>query len=216
MTDVILARKTGNEQLKSKISQISREFSYDETAYHLPISFALTGIAVHDRNAASDVLAKTSNNPLVASECLLAAATVATGKEPAPYTGFISDTVIRKVGYSLVDGSILGMALIVGTPNSPGGAAAICRELQEKYMLTFLAGGVIPSLSSGVKLGLDYRLIPLGSQPLHSVHFVDIIARVAMMFGGISPGRSPGVSSRPLLNAQKPSSLSFPDFLMRK
>ena len=111
------------------------------------------------------------------------------GKEPAPYTGFISDTVIRKLGYSLVDGSILGLALLVGTPKSAESAAAICRELQEKYMLTFLAGGVIPSLSSaGVKLGLDYRLIPLGSKPLHSVHFVDIVARVAMMFGGVSPG----------------------------
>jgi len=189
MTDVSSAKKTGNDQLKNKISRISREFSYDETAYHLPISFALTGIAVHDRNTAIDVFAKTGENPLVASECLLAETTATAGKEPAPYTGFISDTVIRKLGYSLVDGSILGLALIVGTPASAGTAAAICRELQEKYMLTFLAGDVIPSLSStGVKLGLDYRLIPLGSKPLHSVHFVDIIARVAMMFGGVSPG----------------------------
>ncbi len=189
MTDVTLAKKTGNEQLKSKITSISQEFSYEETAYHLPVSFALTGIAVHDHTTAAEVFAKTSENPLVAAECLLAATTAAEGKEPAPFTGFISDTVIRKLGYSLVDGSILGLALIVGTPKSAGSAAAICRELQEKYMLTFLAGGVIPSLSSsGVKLGLDYRLIPLGSKPLHSVHFVDIIARVAMMFGGVSPG----------------------------
>jgi len=189
VTDVIQATKTGNTQLKNKISQISREFSYDETAYNLPISFALTGVAVHDKNSAADVFAKTGDNPLVAYECLLAEATAATGKEPAPFTGFISDTVIRKLGYSLVDGSILGLALIVGTPESAGSAAAICRELQEKYMLTFLAGGVIPILSSaGVKLGLDYRLIPLGSKPIHSVHFVDIVARVAMMFGGVSPG----------------------------
>ena len=61
---------------------------------------------------------------------------------------------------------VLGMALIVGTPNSPGGAAAICRELQEKYMLTFLAGGVIPSLSfAGVKLGLITGSSPLGPNP---------------------------------------------------
>ncbi|MGA9086311.1 MAG: acetyl-CoA decarbonylase/synthase complex subunit alpha/beta [Methanoregula sp.] len=187
--DVMLAKKNGNEQLKNKISSISREFVYEETAYHLPVSFALTGIAVHDQKSAADVFTRTDNNPLVAAECLLAAATAAEGKEPAPYTGFISDTVIRKLGYSLVDGSILGLALIVGTPKSAGTASAICRELQEKYMLTFLAGGVIPSLSSsGVKLGLDYRLIPLGSKPLHSVYFVDIIARVAMMFGGVSPG----------------------------
>ena len=41
----------------------------------------------------------------------------AEGKEPSPYTGFIDDTVIRKLGYSLVDGSILGLALVVGTPH---------------------------------------------------------------------------------------------------
>ena len=70
--------------------------------------------------SAADVFTKTGNNPLVAAECLLAAATAAEGKEPAPYTGFISDTVIRKLGYSLVDGSILGLALIVGTPKSAG------------------------------------------------------------------------------------------------
>lgn len=189
MTDVELAKKHGDEQLKTRVAAIGSNFSYDDTAYHLPISFALTGTAVHDKTASMEVFAKTGNNPIVASECLLAEHTAVKGKEPEPYTGFISDTVIRKLGYSLVDGSILGLALIVGKPESPGGAAAICRELQEKYMLTFLAGDVIPTLSTaGVKLGLDYRLIPLGSKPFYGIHFVDIIARVAMMFGGVTPG----------------------------
>jgi len=189
MTDVELAKKHGETQLKERITTIQKPFSYEETAYHLPISFALTGIEVHDRLAAADVFARTGNNPIIASECLLAENTAVSGKEPEPYTGFISDTVIRKLGYSLVDGSILGLALVVGTPQSAGSAAAICRELQEKYMLTFLAGPVIPRLSeAGVKLGLEYRLIPLGSAPFHGIHFVDIIARVAMMFGGVTPG----------------------------
>ncbi|AGB02487.1 acetyl-CoA decarbonylase/synthase complex subunit alpha/beta [Methanoregula formicica] len=189
MTDVESAKKHGEEALKTRIASIQKPFSYEETAYHLPISYALTGVAVHDRAAAEDVLKKTANNPIVASECLLAEQTAVQGKEPAPYTGFISDTVIRKLGYSLVDGSILGLALIVGTPKGEGSAAAICRELQEKYMLTFLAGNVVPSLSgAGVKVGLDYRLIPLGSSPFYGIHFVDIVARVAMMFGGVTPG----------------------------
>jgi acetyl-CoA decarbonylase/synthase, CODH/ACS complex subunit beta len=184
-----LAKKHGDDQLKSRISSVSKNFSYEETAYHLPVSYALTGIAVHDQRAAQEVFVKTGNNPIVASECLLAEYTAGTGKEPEPYTGFIGDTVIRKLGYSLVDGSILGLALVVGKPESAGTAAAICRELQEKYMLTFLAGEIIPVLSAaGVKLGLEYRLIPLGSKPFYGIHFVDIIARVAMMFGGVTPG----------------------------
>ena len=189
MTDVELAKKAGEEQLKTKIAGIRNTFSYEETAYHLPVSFALTGIAVADRATALDVFARMNNNPLIASECILAEKTATLGREPAPYTGFIGDTVIRKLGYSLVDGSILGLALVVGTPESTDSAAAICRELQEKYMLTFLSGGVIPSLlHGGVKLGLEYRLVPLGSTPSYGVHFVDIIARVAMMFGGVTPG----------------------------
>jgi len=189
MTDVELAKKAGEERLKTKIAGITKPFFYEETAYHLPISYALTGIAVHDHATAIDVFARMNNNPLVASESILAEKTATVGREPAPYTGFIGDTVIRKLGYSLVDGSILGLALIVGTPASSGSAAAICRELQEKYMLTFLAGDVISSLlKAGVKLGLEYRLVPLGSTPSYGVHFVDIIARVAMMFGGVTPG----------------------------
>lgn len=188
MTDVELAVKQGNTVLQTKVSALTGTFAYEDTAYHLPISFALTGIAVHDKTTAEDVLVKTGNNALVASECLLAAAASA-GPEGEPYTGFISDTIIRKLGYSLVDGSILGLALILGKPANADGAAAICRELQEKYMLTFLAGDAIPVLSNaGVKLGLDYRLIPLGSRPSHGIYFVDIIARVAMMFGGVTPG----------------------------
>ncbi len=189
MTDVELARKKGDALLQSKVPALTGSFSYEDTAYHLPISFALTGIEVHDNAAAQEVYAKTGNNPIVASECLLAADIATSGREPDPYTGFIGDTVIRKLGYSLVDGSILGLALILGKPDSADSAAAICRELQEKYMLTFLSGGVIPTLSdAGVKLGLDYRLIPLGSRPSHGIYFVDIIARVAMMFGGVTPG----------------------------
>ncbi len=189
MTDIEIAKKKGEDYLKTTISTIQHSLSYDETAYHLPISYALTGTAVHDKVSALDVFTSTSNNPLVASECILAEKTAASGREPAPFTGFIDDTILRKLGYSLVDGSILGLALVVGTPPGSDSAAAICRELQEKYMLTFLAGDIVPSLiNAGVKVGLEYRLIPLGSKPLYGVHFVDVIARVAMMFGGVTPG----------------------------
>ncbi|MFA5348409.1 MAG: acetyl-CoA decarbonylase/synthase complex subunit alpha/beta [Methanoregula sp.] len=189
MTDVETARKNGEAHLKTMVTTIKHSVSYDETAYNLPISFALTGVAVHDQKTALDVFEKTGNNPLVALECILAEKTEAEGRVSAPYTGFIEDTIIRKLGYSLVDGSILGLALVVGTPPGADSASAICRELQEKYMLTFLAGDVIISLSgAGVKLGLEYRLIPLGPTPSYGIYFVDIIARVAMMFGGVTPG----------------------------
>jgi acetyl-CoA decarbonylase/synthase complex subunit beta len=189
MTEIEASTRRGTEQLKKDMAAIAGSPGYPETAYHLPISYALTGIAVADGATARQAYAKAGENPLVACECLLAARSAASGPEGAPYTGFIPDTVLRKLGYSLVDGSILGMAILAGAPASADAAAAMARELQEKYMLTFLAGDIIRTLSSaGVKTGLDYRLVPLGSRPLHAVHFADIVARVAMMFGGVVPG----------------------------
>ena len=189
MKNIKSAVNAGNESLKTRLEGMGGSFSYDETAYHLPVTFALTGNAVNTADEAQKAFAAAGQNPLVAAECLVAQQAAATGKEPAPYTGFIPDAVLRTLGYSLVDGSILGLMLVAGTPPNPDTAAGLCRELQEKYMLTFLSGDIIRSLgSAGVKVGAEYRLVPLGSRPLSAIHFIDILARVAMMFGGVTPG----------------------------
>jgi acetyl-CoA decarbonylase/synthase complex subunit beta/acetyl-CoA synthase len=77
MTDVELAKKNGEDRLKVAISAINHNFAYEDTAYHLPISYALTGIPVHDRTAALEVFERTNFNPIVASESLLAEKTAA-------------------------------------------------------------------------------------------------------------------------------------------
>jgi len=96
MTDVEIAKKMGQDPLKTMITTIQHSLSYDETAYHFPLSFALTGIAFHDKKSALDIFATTSSNPHVASECFLAEITATKGKEPAPYTGFIEKLSIKK------------------------------------------------------------------------------------------------------------------------
>ena len=186
MTSIQESLPRGVAALDQAMAGITAIPGYDETAYHLPISYAVTGTVVDDAASAQEAYLKSGKNPLIAWECLQASM-----HQPLdqPYTGFIADAVIRKLGYSLVDGSILGLALIVGTPQGGDLAAAIARELQEKYMLTFLAGDVVGSLSgAGVKVGLDYRLIPLGPSVSYGVHFADLVARVAMIFGGVAPG----------------------------
>jgi len=189
MQDVEKSSFSGKAELLKMLDGIEGEFSYEGTAYHLPVTYAITGRAIHTGDEARSAYEDTGGNPLVAAECITSFEQAMHGKEEDPYTGFIVDSVLRKLGYSLVDGSILGLALLAGTPPRPDTAAAICRELQEKYILTFLAGDVISSLvESGVKVGAEYRLVPLGKQPLMGIHFIDIIARVAMMFGGVAPG----------------------------
>jgi CO dehydrogenase/CO-methylating acetyl-CoA synthase complex beta subunit len=189
LTDITEAVKSGNERLASAMSALRGDFSYPETAYYLPVSYALTGLMVGDAESARNAFDKSGGSTLVACECITAARRTEQGSEGEPFTGFVGDTVLRKLGYSLVDGSIVGIGLLVGTPGSADMAAAICREMQEKYMLTFLAGDVVSILeAAGVKVGLDYRLVPLGSQGADGIHFNDILARVAMMFGGVQPG----------------------------
>ena len=186
MISVDEAVSTGIRKISEEVGAVSQLPVYPGTAYYLPITYAISGLAVTDVASAKNAFQTTGKNPLVGSEIL-----VASGEDEGDlqYTGFIEDSVIRKLGYSLVDGSILGLALIVGNPDKSDHASAICRELQEKLMLTFLAGGVIESLiSSGVKVGLELRLVPLGKTSLKGVHFADILARVAMMFGGVVPG----------------------------
>jgi CO dehydrogenase/CO-methylating acetyl-CoA synthase complex beta subunit len=180
--------QVGNAALKVKLGKIEGSFSYEDTAYYLPVTFALTGLPVKDASGAREAFVRSLENVLVEVESLVASQE---SKEPMqpPYTGFIPDTFLRKLGYSLVDGSILGLALLVGKPPRADMVASLCRELQEKYMLTFLIqDGVIALEEERVKVGLEYRLVPLGYDALAGIHFIDIIARVALMFGGVAPG----------------------------
>jgi len=186
MVNINDAISTGNKKIEDETRRIALLSIYPGTAYYLPITYAISGLQVKDAASALNSYEKTGKSPLIGSEILVASRR---SEEDPPYTGFIEDSVIRKLGYSLVDGSILGLALIVGKPDKSDHASAICRELQEKLMLTFLAGEVIESLvKDGIKVGLELRLVPLGRSSLMAVHFADILARVAMMFGGVTPG----------------------------
>jgi len=175
----------GRTGLDARMQALAGKLAYADTAYALPVTYAVIGIAVRDADGAREAYRQSGDNLLVACECLMAGE----GGLASQYTGFIPDAVIRGLGYTLVDGSVTGLGLLVGTPESPDAAAAICREMQEKSLLTFLAGEVVEALSgAGVRLGLDYRLVPLGPESARGIHFADILARVAMMFGGVQPG----------------------------
>ena len=125
----------GRTGLDARMQALSGKLAYADTAYALPVTYAVTGIAVRDADGAREAYRQSGSNLLVACECLMAGE----GGVEIPYTGFIPDAVLRRLGYTLVDGSVTGLGLLVGTPESPDAAAAICREMQEKYLLTFLA-----------------------------------------------------------------------------
>ena len=149
----------------------STPFEFPDTAYYLPMIYAMTGFAVKtlsDMKAALG-LAKELLHPdpeaevwkpylgealdsgmatLFAEEIIMALRYVH-GLEPVTdpetgyvYNGFITDTVQRNLGIQLVDGTMPGFAAVIGAAPDDDTAVKIVRELQEKNILTFLSGQV--------------------------------------------------------------------------
>jgi len=146
-------------------------FEFPDTAFYLPMVYAMTGFAVKTLGDMRVALgyAKEMLHPdpdeqiwkpylgealdsgmatLFAEEVMLALRYIK-GLEPAKdpetgyvYNGFITDTVQRNLGIQLVDGTMPGFAAIIGAAPDDDTAVNIVRELQEKNILTFLSGHV--------------------------------------------------------------------------
>ncbi|MBI5904641.1 MAG: CO dehydrogenase/CO-methylating acetyl-CoA synthase complex subunit beta [Deltaproteobacteria bacterium] len=179
--------------------------SYPETAYELPVVFGLTDIRVSTLAGAGAALdlagtlvrsGATAGNALDAGAATLLAADVmgALSHEngnpfPAPATGFVPDSILRKLGIFMVDGSVPGVAVVIGKAADPSVAAAIVRQFQEIGLLVFLAGDVVGQVDAeGVKLGEDFRTFALGPLPA-VIHAVNFAVRAGLTFGGIGRGQ---------------------------
>jgi acetyl-CoA synthase len=146
-------------------------FEFPDTAFYLPMIYAMTGYAVKTLGDMKIALgmAKELLHPepeehlwkpylgealdsgmatLFAEEIIMALRYIH-GLEPVTdpetgyiYNGFITDTIQRNLGIQLVDGTMPGFAAIIGAAPDDDTAVKIVRELQEKNILTFLSGHV--------------------------------------------------------------------------
>ncbi|MDD3307697.1 MAG: acetyl-CoA decarbonylase/synthase complex subunit alpha/beta [Acetobacterium sp.] len=182
---------------------------YPDTAYFLPIIYAATGVKIKtlgDLPAAVGILKSLITNKEDLGEALNAGLATAVGAEIIeairyldgdPYAndsgiGFVADPIIRSLGVPLVTGDIPGIAVLLGESSDPASLAAIVKDYQEKGLLTFMVGNIIEqALEAGVKMGLDYRVIPLGHEVTSVIHVVSVAIRAALIFGGIEPGKLP-------------------------
>ncbi|MCX7794519.1 MAG: acetyl-CoA decarbonylase/synthase complex subunit alpha/beta [Thermodesulfovibrionales bacterium] len=163
--------KEAEEALEKAISEKGKDYQFEfpDTAFYLPMIYAMTGFAVktlQDMKAALG-FAKELLHPepeehiwrpylgealdsgmatLFAEEIILALRYI-NGQEPAKdpetgyvYNGFITDTIQRNLGIQLVDGRMPGFAAIIGAAPDEDIAVRIVRELQEKNILVFLSG----------------------------------------------------------------------------
>ena len=182
------------------------------TAYYLPTIYAATGVKVEklgDLPACVGVLKSLITNQEDLGQALNAGLATAVGAEilealkyvekDDPYAeeagiGFVPDPIIRSLGVPRVTGDIPGVAVVLGEAADPADVAAVVKDYQDKGLLTFLVGNVIDQiLEKNVRVGLEYRVIPLGHDVTSVIHVVTVAVRAALIFGGLTPGDLPGL-----------------------
>ncbi|MDR1358017.1 MAG: hypothetical protein LBJ48_01480, partial [Coriobacteriales bacterium] len=188
-----------------------REIAFPDTAYCFPTIYAAMGVKVQklgDLPTCVDVLKSLITNRDDLGDALNAGLATAVGAEileglkylkDEPYAdepgiGFVPDKIIRSLGVPLVTGDIPGVAVILGTADNASTVADIVKDYQTKGILTFLVGGVVDQvIDEGVKVGLDYRVIPLGYDITAVIHVVTVAVRAALIFGGLALGDLQGL-----------------------
>ena len=188
---------------------------FEGTAFFLPLTYALLGFEIKDLKGAKEIvriarlLSDGKASPggisvpyldgllshglavLFAEELL--AALLHTPKEG--YLGFVPDTVLRSLGVQLVDGRIVGIAVIIGRAKDPKAAVNIIRGFQEKNIVSLLIGNSGEKnirdqlVEEGIELGLDNYIVPLGPDELSSIYAVNFAIRAALTFGGCKGGQ---------------------------
>ncbi len=189
-----------------------KKVAMPDTAYFLPTIYAATGVKVSklgDLPACVGVLKSLISNKEDLGEALNAGLATAVGAEiiealkyvdnADPYAedsgiGFVPDPIIRSLGVPLVTGDIPGVAVVLGKADNAEDAVTVVKDYQSKGIMTFLIGDVIEQCAEGgVKIGLDFRVVPLGHDVTAVIHVVTVAIRAALIFGNVTPGDLPGL-----------------------
>ena len=189
-----------------------KEIAFPDTAYCFPTIYAATGVKVKtlgDLPACVGVLKSLITNQEDLGQALNAGLATAVGAEIIeglkyveggdPYAnesgiGFVPDPIIRSLGVPLVTGDIPGVAVVLGKADNAADVVKVVKDYQSKGILTFLVGDVIEQCAiSGVKMGLELRVIPLGHDVTSVIHVVTVAIRAALIFGNVQPGDLAGL-----------------------
>ncbi|MDR1585852.1 MAG: CO dehydrogenase/CO-methylating acetyl-CoA synthase complex subunit beta [Treponema sp.] len=188
-----------------------RKIAFPDTAYFFPTIFSATGVKVEKLEtlpACVGVLKSLITNKDELGDALNAGLATAVGAEileglkfiegnpykDGPGIGFVPDPIIRSLGVPLVTGDIPGVAVVLGEAADPASLARVVKDYQSKGILSFLVGKVIDqALAQGVKMGLEFRVVPLGYDVTAVIHVVTVAIRAALIFGNIKEGDLPGL-----------------------
>ena len=188
-----------------------REIAFPDTAYCFPTIYAATGVKVKtlgDLPACVGVLKSLITNQEDLGQALNAGLATAVGAEiieglkyleADPYAnesgiGFVPDPIIRSLGVPLVTGDIPGVAVVLGKAENAEDVVKVVKDYQSKGIMTFMVGDVIEQCAEGgVKMGLEFRVIPLGHDVTSVIHVVTVAVRAALIFGNVQPGDLAGL-----------------------
>ena len=184
-----------------------KEIAFPDTAYCFPTIYAATGVKVKtlgDLPACVGVLKSLITNQEDLGQALNAGLATAVGAEIIeglkyvdggdPYAnesgiGFVPDPIIRSLGVPLVTGDIPGVAVVLGKADNSEAVVNVVKDYQSKGIMTFMVGDVIEQCAEGgVKMGLEFRVIPLGHDVTSVIHVVTVAVRAALIFGNVQPG----------------------------
>jgi len=189
-----------------------KEIAFPDTAYCFPTIYAATGVKVKtlgDLPACVGVLKSLITNQENLGQALNAGLATAVGAEIIeglkyveggnPYEnesgiGFVPDPIIRSLGVPLVTGDIPGVAVVLGKADNAEDVVKVVKDYQSKGIMTFMVGDVIEQVAEGgVKMGLEFRVIPLGHDVTSVIHVVTVAIRAALIFGNVQPGDLAGL-----------------------
>jgi len=195
------------------------KIGFPDTAYYLPMAYALMGLEIKTLEELKPVLAHIksllSKEPteklwfpylgatldagiatLLAEEIIVCLRYLY-NEEPQPgCNGFFTDTILRTLGVQLVDGRMPGFAAILGAAPDNETAVKVVRDLQKRSIMVFAGSStngrsVIDQLAEEkVEMGWDTYIVPYGRDTISAIFPLNWAIRAAMTFGGLKAGQA--------------------------
>lgn len=205
--------------LKGSIEKFGKEKSvmFPDTAFYLPVAYALLGKEVRTLGDAEEVLKDAKNlhegkpagsliipemggllnigiSTLLSAEVIAALGYLDNSGAKEGFAGFIPDSVLRSLGVQLVDGRIAGVSVVIGQAGDSKSAVRLIRDAQKKNIVSLLVGdtknkNIKEQLDAeGVEIGLDTYVVPLGEGIVSAIFAVNFAIRAALSYGGVKKG----------------------------
>jgi len=206
-----------NKAIKEK--QELQKISFPETAFYLPMAYALMGKEAKTLKDAQLILEHAKSllpleptenlwlpylgnalnagiATLLAEEIIMVLRYLYNQEPEKDCNGFFTDTIIRSLGIQLVDGRMPGFAAILGAAPDNQIAVDIVRQLQERNILIFVGSNVAGRsiidqlIEEDVQMGWDNYIVPYGRDTVSAIYPLNWAIRSALTYGGLKPGQA--------------------------